>query len=227
MAISLRLMSANLLHELCDVPYFARVVADLAPDVVVTQELGSGAADVLTAAYPNHRLRPAPDATGRGIATVFDAEFEDLKMPGRQATVVTLSVGGTTIRLAGAHLRNPVDFPWWTSVRDRGGQVEALLDWTDSAPGPVIVAGDFNATPAWPAYRRVAKSLTDLIVEHASSIGESTRPTWGWRPGWPRVLRIDHVFGRDLRLDDYLLVPIRGSDHAAIVADILVEQTGS
>jgi endonuclease/exonuclease/phosphatase (EEP) superfamily protein YafD len=227
MAVSLRLMSVNLLHERCDVPQFARVVADLSPDVVVTQELGPAAAEVLTATYPNHRLRPAPDFTGRGIATVFDGEFNDLKMPGRQGTAATLRVRGTTVRLAGAHLRNPIDFPWWNAVRDRGRQVEALLEWADSAPGPVVIAGDFNASPVWPAYRRVAERLTDLIDEHASSVGEDTRPTWGWRPGWPRVLRIDHVFGRGVRVDDYLLVPISGSDHAAIVADILVEPTGS
>jgi endonuclease/exonuclease/phosphatase (EEP) superfamily protein YafD len=227
MTVSLRLMSANLLHERCDVPEFARVVADLSPDVVVTQELGPAAADVLAASYPNHRLRPAADFTGRGMATVFDGDLDELRMPGRHGTAATLSVRGRTIRLAGAHLRNPVDFPWWTTARDRKRQVGVLLEWADSGPGPVVIAGDFNASPAWPAYRRVAEHLTDLIDERATSVGVSPRPTWGWRPGWPRFLRIDHVFGRGLRVVDYLLVPITGSDHVAIVADILVEGTGS
>lgn len=227
MAVSLRLMSVNLLHERCDALHFARVVADLSPDVVVTQELGSACAEVLAGAYPNHRLRPAPDYTGRGIATRFDVEFHDLEMPGRQSTAATLSARGTTIRLAGAHLCNPIDFPWWTTARIRGKQVETLLEWADSAPGPIAVAGDFNASPIWPAYRRVAERLTDLIDERSSALGESTRPTWGWRPGWPRMLRIDHVFGRDLRVADYLLVPIKGSDHVAIVADMVVEPTGT
>lgn len=216
-------MSANLLHERCDVSHFSRLLEDLSPDVVVTQELGPETAKVLTASYANHRLRPSGDYTGRGIATRFEAEFGDLPMPGRIGTSAVLSVRGTTIRLAGVHLRNPVDFPWWATARDRGKQIEILLEWVDSAPGPVIIGGDFNASPAWPAYRRVASRVTDLIEEHASSMGASPKPTWGWRPGWPRMLRIDHVFGRGVRVDDCLLAPVAGSDHAAIVADVVVD----
>lgn len=223
MATSFRLMSVNLLHEWCDVPSFVRVVDDLSPDVVVTQELGPEAAAVLAESYPNHHLRPARDYTGRGIATTFDAEFDDMPMPARQGTSARISLDGLMIRLAGVHLRNPVDFPWWVTAGERRRQLDTLMRWVDSTADPVVVAGDFNATPAWPAYRHVAESLTDLIAEHASSKGERARPTWGWRPGWPRMLRIDHVFGRGVRAVDNLLVPIKGSDHSAIVADILID----
>lgn len=227
MVASLRLMSVNLLHEHCDVARFSRVVADLSPDVVVTQELGHGAADVLASSYPNHRLLPANDYTGRGIATVFDVDFGDLEMPGRQGTTATLSVGQLTLGLAGVHFRNPVDFPWWAAASDRRKQANELLEWVGTTPGPVVVAGDFNASPAWPIYKRMAGELVDLIAEHASAAGVRPRPTWGWRPGWPRVLRIDHLFGRGVRVDDYMLVPIEGSDHTAIVADLMVEPRGT
>ncbi|MGB8361664.1 MAG: endonuclease/exonuclease/phosphatase family protein [Acidimicrobiia bacterium] len=218
-------MSVNLLHEHCDVARFSQVVANLSPEVVVTQELGHGAADVLASSYPNHRLLTANDYTGRGIATVFDVDFGDLEMPGRQGTTATLSMGQLTLGLAGVHFRNPVDFPWWATASDRRKQADELLEWVGTTPGPVVVAGDFNASPAWPTYKRMADELVDLIAEHASATGVRTRPTWGWRPGWPRVLRIDHLFGRGVRVDDYMLVPIEGSDHAAIVADLLVERS--
>lgn len=222
MSVSFRLMSGNLLTERSDIAHFSRVVADFDPDVVVTQELGAGAADVLASIYRNHSLHPSSDVAGRGIATRFDCEFADIAMPGRHGTAATLSVGGEKVRLAGIHLLNPIDFPWWATAKLRGRQVDALLRWVEAGAGPVVVAGDFNASPAWPAYRRVASRLTDLIDEAASSAGEPARATWGWRPGWPRMLRIDHVFGSGVHVVDNLLVPIDGSDHAAIVVDIVL-----
>ena len=72
------LMTVNLLHDRCDPSDFARVLIEMEPDVVVTQELGPMCADVLASRYPNHRLRPALGFLGRGIATRFDATFDDI-----------------------------------------------------------------------------------------------------------------------------------------------------
>lgn len=216
-----RLMTVNLLHDRCDAARFAEVLETLDPDVVVTQELGPFCADVISGKYPNHRLRPALGFLGRGIATRLDAEFGNIDMPGRDGTSALLDVGGTTVRLAGVHLLNPITVPWWVSVDRRGRQLAGLFDWLDSGDGtPVLVAGDFNASPRWPAYKRVAGRLTDLVAEHASEEGGETEPTWAWRPGWPRLLRIDHVFGARVRAISVGVHAIEGSDHAAVVVDL-------
>jgi endonuclease/exonuclease/phosphatase family metal-dependent hydrolase len=221
MTAGFRLMTANLLHERCDVADFARVLDRVAPDVVVTQELAPTCADVITSVFPNHRLRPSYGFLGRGIATRFDAEFGEIDMPGRPGTSVLLDVEGTTMLLGGVHLLNPIHFPWWITARARGRQLEGLFAWLDRGQGePVVVAGDFNASPRWPAYKLTAQRLTDLVAERADRAGLEAERTWSWRPGWPRMLRIDHVFGEGARATDVTTEPILGTDHAAVVVDI-------
>ena len=221
MDTSIRLMTTNLLHGGADVQSWADVLDRMKPDVVVTQELGFGYVEVLTERYGNHHLNPADDFTGRGIATSLEAEFGDIPMPVRLGTSAKLDVGGTVWSLAGIHLTNPIEFPWWTSIRGRTGQLEAIDRWSQTVTGPTIVAGDFNASPKWPAYRHMAGRWHDLVADHGSASGERPERTWGWRPGWPRLLRIDHVFGSGITAIDVLVVPVKGSDHHAVVVDLV------
>jgi endonuclease/exonuclease/phosphatase family metal-dependent hydrolase len=124
--------------------------------------------------------------------------------------------------VANIHARNPIVFPWATSARLRSAQLDALFAWADQevAGRPFVLAGDMNASPAWPFYRRLARRWDDLVARSAEEDGMPPRPTWAWRPGWPRVLRIDHVFGEGVRARDARVVPVRGSDHAAVVLDL-------
>ncbi len=217
----IRLMTSNLLHGGADVDAFVEVLDRLNPDVVVTQELGFEYVEVLTERYDNHYLNPAEDFTGRGIATRLEAVFGDIPMPARFGTSARLDVGGELWNLAGIHLINPIDFPWWTSVKTRTIQLEAIDRWSRTVKGLAIVAGDFNASPKWPAYRHMTEDWTDLVAEQASESGERPGRTWGWRPGWPRLLRIDHVFGAGVIATDVSVVPIKGSDHDAVVVDLV------
>lgn len=224
MVEQIRLMTTNLLNGRADVSYLESVLDRHEPDVVVTQELGFDAADLLAARYPNHYLNPSEEFKGRGIATRLDAEFGDIVMPARWGTSATLEVHGALWHLAGVHLLNPIDFPWWRSLRGRASQMNAVAGWARDLPGgPAILAGDFNATTSWPAYRRLVDGgWVDLVAEHGKTSGKSDKPTWAWRPGWPRVLRIDHVFGKGVRAGNTAVVPIVGSDHAAVMVDLTV-----
>jgi endonuclease/exonuclease/phosphatase (EEP) superfamily protein YafD len=219
----LRLMTVNLLHDRGDSSHFASVLTEVDPDIVVTQELGPICAEVLASRYPHHHLRPAPGFLGRGIASKLDASFADIEMPGRPGAEAVVSVGRQSLRIAGTHLLNPIEYPWWDSVRTRRGQLDVLFDWAEAGGDqPVVVAGDFNASPRWPAYRQTTRHLDDLVADWADRVGAKTERTWGWRPGWPRMLRIDHIFGRGIQAHHVRVVPIVGSDHAAVVADLLV-----
>ena len=221
MAATFRLMTANLLMQRCDASDLDRVLDQVEPDIVVTQELAPICADVIVGRFPHHRLRPSLGFTGRGIATRLDAEFGEIDMPGRPGTSAILDVEGSMLRLAGMHLLNPIQFPWWEMARVRGQQLEGLFEWLDDGgDAPVVVAGDFNASPRWPAYKRMTSRLTDLVGERAERRGERPERTWSWRPGWPRMLRIDHVFGHGTRANDVAVVPIVGTDHRAVVVDI-------
>lgn len=211
-------MTANLLHERADVGQFARLLDRVSPDILVTQELGPRCARVIEERYDSHRLDPARGFTGRGVASRFPGELGDIDMPVRKGTWGFFEVDGQLLRLVGMHLVNPIEFPWWTSVRDRSRQLEALFTWTGLTDDdiPLVVAGDMNASPRWPAYRQMAARWADLV---ADSVDEPER-TWGWRPGWPRMLRIDHVFGTHLAATNVEVEPIEGSDHHAVVVDL-------
>lgn len=220
MGATFRLMTANLLHRHLDVDDFARVLDLYEPDVVVTQELAPEAASVLETIYPHHQLRPARSFKGRGIATRLDATFGDIDMPRRRGTFAVLEVGGVRVRLAGVHLLNPIDFPWWTSVRTRGRQLERLFAWADSESGPLVVAGDCNASPRWPAYKQLAERYDDVVLEWGRVNERHPERTWAWRAGWPLLLRIDHIFGSGVVAQDVHVVAVGGTDHRAVVADL-------
>lgn len=221
MSASIRLMTSNLLHGGADVDAYRQVLNRVEPDVVVTQELGYQYIEVLTERYSNHSLQPADDFTGRGIATHLDAEFGDISTSASFGTSATLDVGGKPWSLAGVHLLNPIEFPWWTSVKVRGRQLQAIERWSDEVSEPVIIAGDFNASPRWPAYRYMTERWTDLMAEHASESGNRPGRTWAWRAGWPLMLRIDHVFGSGVVATHASVVPVKGSDHEAVVVDLV------
>lgn len=211
-------MTSNLLNERVDIQDLEAALDRHQPDVVVTQELGPETAELLAKRFPHHQLRPSLGFVGSGIATRFDAEFGWIDMPRRYGMSAMFEVEGSVVRLASVHLLNPINFPWWVAAQLRGLQLEGLFRWMDDGSGPLVVAGDFNASPRWPAYRRVAERLTDLVREH----DPHAEPTWAWRPGWPRLLRIDHVFGKGVVAREVWVEEIRGTDHAAVIVDLEV-----
>lgn len=215
-----RLLTANLLRDRVDPVGLAALLDRHRPDIVLAQELGPVAAGVIAERYPRHDLHPAVEYKGRGIATRFDAEFATLELPWRAGSRAMVQTGDSPLVVASIHLLNPVNFPWWVTARRRGEQLDALFRWAETAGDlPLVVAGDMNASPIWPVYRKLAARWEDLVV---AATGGSTKPaaTWAWRPGLPRLLRIDHVFGRGVNATDTTVVPLLGSDHAALIVDL-------
>jgi len=219
---SFRLATANLLNGRVDAGHLAAIIDRVRPDFFVAQELGPDAADVIAGAFPHHRLHPALDHRGMGIASRFEAEFGSLEIPWRSGLWARADVGSRQLVLATLHLINPIDFPWWVSARRRVDQLDALTTWVDATvgEGAFVLAGDMNASPVWPVYRRLTERWEDLVVGAARRSGTSSGPTWGWRPGWPRMLRIDHVLGAGVKGIATTVETLRGSDHAAVVVDL-------
>lgn len=220
-----RLMTANLLVDRVDQAHLREVLETVDPDVLVIQELGHATAELIRSRFPHHELRPELDSKGRGIASRSPGVFGEIPMPWRTGLWARLQHGSDSVLLGNIHARNPIVFPWWTSVRLRSAQLEALFNWADRAvgDGPFVLAGDMNASPAWPFYRRLAERWEDLVARSSTDSESDPAPTWAWRPGWPRLLRIDHVFGSGARATATQVVPIRGSDHAAVVVDLALD----
>jgi len=88
------------------------------------------------------------------------------------------------------------------------------------APAQRVLVGDFNATPVWPVYRRIASVLSDAALMVARRRGERPRNTWGPWAGSPRLLRIDHAMVEGVGVEDLQVVHVPGSDHSAVVVDV-------
>jgi endonuclease/exonuclease/phosphatase family metal-dependent hydrolase len=223
----LRVLSANLRLGLADARAFATLVRELDVAVLAVQELGPLQAEQLAPLFPHGKLEPTPEGTGLGIALRHPGEVERLALPERDARVARLAAGdwpGLTrdIDVVNVHLANPViGIP--ASWRHRRGQVDGLAAYLSSAePRPRVLVGDLNATPRWPAYRRLVAELDDAALLAAARFGRAAAPTWGPYPGSPRLLRIDHVLVDAFEVLDFRVVPIAGSDHSAVVADLVV-----
>ena len=110
-----------------------------------------------------------------------------------------------------AHVCAPHCFPVLRSLAIRRHQLKELLGHLRARdPRRLVLAGDFNATPAWPLYRLLAEELRDAALDAATRRGKSAPPTWGPWSGAPRLLRIDHAFVRGVEVLDARTLRVAG-----------------
>jgi endonuclease/exonuclease/phosphatase (EEP) superfamily protein YafD len=117
------------------------------------------------------------------------------------------------LRVIAIHTLKPMR-PAWQRVRDH-----ALADLTlelHGSPGPTVVLGDFNLTPADAVWRRLhaESGLSRPAAESAT---------------WPCALlgagiAIDHILGRGVALTPTRAVWIWGSDHRGLAAELAPAQ---
>ncbi len=223
-----RLLSANLWNGRADPAAFAELIGELAPDVVAVQELSPEQADALATILPHGQLEPSRDFSGMGIALRRPAVVERLSLPCRDARVVEFwpGDGSTTehsIEVINVHIAAPHLWPTHLAIAHRRGQLRGLEAYLDTCPErPRAMVGDFNSTPFWLLYRRLAHRLMDAAIEVAHRYGNVPAPTWGPWPGAPRLLRLDHVFVHGLVVENFQVLELVGGDHAALVVDLAV-----
>lgn len=210
----MRFVTVNLFNGGADGSDLGRLLQRHDPDLVACQEVGFHAVRVLGRHFDHGVALPAADHTGRALVSRHPITVDEIPLPGRPALQTTIRLNGSEVCVVSAHLSNPLDGP--QAIRDRAGQVEGLLAAVRDRPR-VLVMGDFNATPWWPAYRRMRAELEDGVARAAAVTGTRPDRTWAIRPGRRPRLRIDHVFIRGVLLADVLVEPVRGSDHRALI----------
>jgi endonuclease/exonuclease/phosphatase family metal-dependent hydrolase len=231
MGAILRIVSANLWNGGAVADAFAEQVQALRADVVCVQELAPDQADALAQVMPHGRLEPADRLHGMGIALREPAEIARIPLRYRDAHAARLDPKhwpglAAPFEILNVHLAAPVNWPYHRQPAVRDAQLRGLFAHLDAAPEqPRAVLGDFNATPAWPAYRRMARRLPDLVHAHARAQRARPRrtwPHWPWLP-WLQLLRIDHCFGHGVRVEDVRVLRVRGSDHCALCVDLVLD----
>ena len=116
---------------------------------------------------------------------------------------------GQKITVVGTHIYRPSSKPQLHATH-----MKALAAFLDRFKGPLVVGGDFNATPWSRSYRTFVQ---DSALQ---SIGEML-PSW---PAWPLAtpqFAIDHLFASArFNITAYGLGPSVGSDHLPIWATV-------
>jgi vancomycin resistance protein VanJ len=219
---SLRVLSANLANGRADAAAFGGLVEAMEPDAVLVQELAPSQAEVLARLLPFGKLEPARDHHGMGIALRAPGIVSHLRLPYRSALVAELAGpgGDEPVEVMNLHLAAPHVRPVRAPI-DRRGQVRHVLAHLDGTPRRRrVLAGDLNATPLWPAYRRLRTRFDDAAAEAAGRLGRRPGRTWGPWSGSMRLLRIDHILVKGLVATESRVLHLRGSDHSALVADL-------
>jgi endonuclease/exonuclease/phosphatase family metal-dependent hydrolase len=217
-------MTANLAGGRADAQEFARLVEAWAPDAVAVQEIHESQAGALSRVLPFGAIHAAPRGSGLGIVLRRAGPTREIGLRHRNACAAELVAGDLRVELINVHMIAPHIAPLWRTTRMRGRQLRALEEYLDRRPpSPRVVVGDLNATPLWPVYRRLARRLRDGAVECAGRAGRRPLATWRPFPGWPCLLRIDHVLSEGLSVERLEVLAVPGSDHCALVADLRVD----
>jgi endonuclease/exonuclease/phosphatase (EEP) superfamily protein YafD len=218
----LRILSANLANGKADASAFADLIEAVEPDVVTVQELVPIQAEALARVLPFGKLEPQLDHHGMGIALRAPGSVRRLELPYRSGFVAEIPrPDEQPIEILNIHLAAPHIFPVIPRIFDRRGQIRWIFAHMDASPRRRrVLVGDFNATPSWPAYRRLRGRFDDAAEQAARRIGREPGRTWGPWSGSPRLLRIDHVLVQGLVGTGSRVLPLRGSDHSALVAEL-------
>jgi endonuclease/exonuclease/phosphatase (EEP) superfamily protein YafD len=130
-----------------------------------------------------------------------------------EAAAVTVTIDGVRVDVVGIHPPSPIS-------RDRAARRDRMMtatgNWVAARDNPVVVVGDFNATP-WSSAHRTLR-WRGLLVD--SLHGAGSQPTWP--DGWgPLSIPIDHVLHtRDLGSEDRRIGPSFGSAHRPVLVSI-------
>ncbi len=243
MAAMTRLLTYNVhrclgADRVLDVARVAAVIAAQAPDIVALQELDVGRARtggvdqahqlaqrLGMAFHFNAALKVEEELFGDAILTALPERLVRAgPIPGhprfarlepRGAIWLAIDVGGVELNVINTHL----------GLVPREQQLQAACltgpDWLGAAPkgAPVVVLGDFNATPRTRAYRTFAAALTE---SRRAAHGAGRAPTF---PARLPVLAIDHAFvSRGIRVEG-VRTPLdaasrAASDHLPLIIDI-------
>ena len=224
-----------------DVGRIAAVIAQSRPDIVALQELDvhrrrTGSVDQAHAIaerlgmhfHFNAALSVAEERYGDAILTALpmrlvksgalpnlrkmEVRGRKLELEDRGALWAEIEIDGRPVQVINTHLG--------LVPLEQKAQAETLVskEWLKGAPAPLILIGDFNATPRYACYKRFAAVLKDA---RKLAPGRPGAPTF---PSRLPMLRIDHAFvsegvGVDgIHAPDTALARV-ASDHLPLVMD--------
>lgn len=221
----LRFLSANLRYGRADAEAVVRY-AEEGADIVALQELTPAALARLESAgldrmFPHRALREMDEPGGVGIWSRYplsDIRIDDGFWLGMLAADVHLPEAPVPTRVLTVHLSAPWPDPLQGWRDDLARLAGTLLTAARASAGPVLLAGDLNATPDMREFRRLlrqgyqdagAQAGAGVVRTHPSDIGA------------PPVFAVDHILTRGYVATSLRTLQVPGSDHRALLAQLV------
>jgi endonuclease/exonuclease/phosphatase (EEP) superfamily protein YafD len=110
--------------------------------------------------------------------------------------------------------------PWPGSTAVWEHDLTSLGSILRSTRGPIVDAGDFNATLDHPQFRRLL-SVAD-VEDSAQHAGDARIATFPADSTLPPIIGIDHVLSRAAAALSVVTVRLPGSDHLGLVSRLAV-----
>jgi endonuclease/exonuclease/phosphatase (EEP) superfamily protein YafD len=222
----LRVVSLNMLHGKADPDAIVALATAADADVLALAEVtpasvvalrDAGIADRLPAVHVVAGPDDEPPGAGGAVWTRLEVR-ERTAVPGRfgQAAVRLSVPDSLDVEVTAVHTHPPT-----ASAANVAAWEDDLRALASPAPGVLrVLAGDFNATLDHAALRAVLRrGWTDAAQRAGRGL------SWTWRPlrlAGPR-LTLDHVLvDRRISVGDVQLVHVKGSDHRALVVDLVL-----
>jgi endonuclease/exonuclease/phosphatase (EEP) superfamily protein YafD len=215
LAPSAKVVSANLLFSNPTPLAAVDSLLSASPDILVTVETPASVMESLLRAGYIHASRGAL----RGEHIHIWSKYPSTRLPSivlndRELPAARIDLPMGQVSVVGVHLMSPTTnetFARWRSNWER------LSPQLRSLEGPVVVAGDFNASRVHAKMRDLAQ---DFKLTSASPL-DLFAPTWPTAPyrRWPSVLQLldlDHILVRSLATDRFSRLTIPGSDHLGV-----------
>ncbi|HKU02478.1 MAG TPA: endonuclease/exonuclease/phosphatase family protein [Arthrobacter sp.] len=170
-----------------------------------------------------HRIAHPRDGAG-GTAVYSSLVLEDFGVVPQtrfSMPVVRLDLAdgsGSTLRVVAVHTLAPAG-----SAVNQWRRELAAVGVAGTGSGPLLLAGDFNATYDHREFRSLLGGAGGgrTLVDVAASAGSRLVPTWPMRSYHLPGIALDHlVTTRDITGSGYSVQKIAGTDHAAVVATL-------
>lgn len=217
-----KLLLANVNVANADYDSLLRLVRAESPDIVVLQEATpawAAATAALRDALPHAHLEPRPDTFGIVVYSRFPldgAEAVPLGEARVPAIVARVRADGAAFSLVTAHVFPPLPGLY----EGRNDQLESLAALAARAERPVVLAGDLNASPWSPYFKRFAR---------ASNLRDARRG-FGVLPTWPSYrpalyVPIDHcLVSPEIRVARFSTGAHLNSDHLPVVVTLEIPE---
>ncbi|WP_243747730.1 endonuclease/exonuclease/phosphatase family protein [Mycolicibacterium sp. CBMA 226] len=222
---ALRFLSANLRYGRAEAEPVVRY-AEEGADIVALQELTPAALVRLEAAgldrvFPYRALRVMDEPGGVGLWSrypISDVRIDDGFWLGMLAADVQLPEAPAATRVMTVHLSAPWPDPLQGWRDDLARLADTLLKAAEASTGPVLLAGDLNATPDMREFRRL---LRQGYQDAGAQAGAGVVRTHPADIVAPPVFAVDHILTRGYVATSVRTLQVPGSDHRALLAQLV------